>query len=156
MNEIGELGENIVRVCLTRETSHGFLFRLKHLREKWPRADFFVEIIDDANRPLFFIAQVKATTKGISNSKLQIYCNRNKLNELAKYPAPTYLIGVDVNTEIAYATFIKNGTRRHLSGLHTNFELNNLNLQLLYDEVKKFWAKNNIVGIKRSFNSITL
>jgi hypothetical protein len=151
-NEIGELGESIVKVCFTRITSRGILFRMQHLGAKWPKSDFYIEIIDPGNPPLFFIVQVKATTA--LNSIPSIGFSRDERNDFAKYMAPTYLIGVDVNSEKAFAIFVKSGNTG-LSGISMSFELSIQNLELLYDEIKLFWTKTNIPTIKSRFKSIT-
>lgn len=62
-NEIGELGETLFNLAISLD----YLFRPRHLGEKWPASDFYVELIDSAEI-FFLIVKVKDTHSGL-NSK---------------------------------------------------------------------------------------
>ena len=61
-NVIGERGEKIVELCLTEfENFRAPLFRLTHLGDKWPIADYYVEVTTVTGKRPFFFLQAKAT-----------------------------------------------------------------------------------------------
>lgn len=146
-NEIGELGESIFNVAISRD----YKFRPRHLGEKWPASDFYVELIGP-NEIFFFIVQVKATDKGInSKRKLRIQVPKKKLNELNSYYCPTYIAGVDNDTEQVYLVSVNTKRRKAISSLPTKFVLNKANRIKLFNEVKKFWVDSDLKNHKRSF-----
>jgi hypothetical protein len=77
------------------------------------------------------------------------------LKELAKNPAPTYILGVDLIGKKVYARFIKSPVRKSLNFLPTNFELTPKNLTLLHKEVVNYWKNTKTLTHKKKFKSIT-
>ena len=146
-NEIGALGESIFNLAISR----GLIFRPRHLGEKWPSSDFYVEL-EGLKERLFFIVQVKSTTKGLdSKGNLKVKANKRKLQELNAYYCPTYLAGVNTKTEEVYLIAINKNKRKDISKLPTKFKLDKDNIKLLYDDVKKFWKNSGIKTYKNSF-----
>lgn len=91
-NEIGDLGEAIFNVEITRD----YIFRPRHLGEKWPSSDFYVELIGPKEH-FFFIVQVRYTTQGNDASgNMKIQAPKKKIADLKAYYSPTYLAGVSV------------------------------------------------------------
>lgn len=146
-NEIGDLGEHIFNVEISRD----YTFRPRHLGEKWPASDFYVELIGPTE-VFFFIVQVKATHKGLNrNGNLKVKVPKEKLHKLNEYYCPTYVAGVDNDTDEVYLVSVNTKRRKGISSLPTNFNLNKINRAKLYDEVKKFWLDSNIKTHKRNF-----
>jgi hypothetical protein len=147
-NEIGDLGEAIFNVEISRD----YIFRPRHLGEKWPSSDFYVELIGPKEH-FFFLVQVKSTSQGFdSKGNLKIKATSKKLNELNNYFCPTYLAGVDVDSNSVYLIPINKSKRKDLNKLKTKFELNAINRQLLFEDVRDFWENTNLKSYKASFN----
>jgi len=155
MNQIGELGEALFTVIISRETSRGFLFRPKFLGDKWPVSDAYVELIHWDGTMRYFFCQIKTTTQGYTQRerKLKIQVPKEKLIKLANYPAPTYVIGVDVHSETGYIQAVTSSPSKGISSLSTNYPLNNENLNRLYDEVNDFWDNLEANRFKTNFVS---
>jgi hypothetical protein len=146
-NEIGDLGENIFSVVISRD----YTFRARHLGEKWPTSDFYVELIG-LKENFYFIVQIKATSQGLNTlNNLKIAVPKTKLHSLNNYYCPTYVAGVDVNTEKVYLIPINTKKRKAISSLSTKFELNKLNRSKLFNDVKSFWLGTGLQGYKSKF-----
>lgn len=146
-NDQGDLGETIFNLALSRYT----LFRPRHLGEKWPTSDFFVEL-NGLDEKLFFIAQIKSSSTGINTKKrLRITAPKDKLNMLSKYYAPTFLAGIDIKKEKVYLTPITKEVTKGISSLTTTFVVNKTNSKKLHAEVKRFWKKSGLLDYKRKF-----
>lgn len=146
-NEIGDLGEAIFNVEISRD----YLFRPRHLGEKWPSSDFYVELIGPKEH-FFFIVQVKSTSQGLDKSgNLKVKATSKKIKELNSYYCPTYLAGVDVNNSNVFLIPINKAKRKDLNKLPTTFQLNSANRQLLFDDVKDFWENTDIKDYKNKF-----
>ena len=146
-NEIGDLGEAVFNVEMTRD----YIFRPRHLGEKWPVSDFYVELIGPKEH-FFFIVQIKSTTQGLDKSgNLKIQATQKKITELNAYFCPTYLAGVDVKTESVYLIAINEDSQNAISKLPTVFKLDSKNKRLLFDDVKSFWENTNLRNYKDNF-----
>lgn len=147
-NVIGSRGEGIAINLLTRP--HGRtdpFFRPRFLGDKYPAIDLFVELVGaPGNQAPFFFAQVKATRQGYTTSgRLKVPVSRAGMNELVRYPAPTYVIGVDEPTETAFVVAAVVGGAAQYRSLPTDYPLADPGtLQLLFDEVLAFWAVNTV------------
>jgi hypothetical protein len=147
-NNIGDLGEAIFNVAISR----GFLFKPMFLGEKWPIADFYVELIDDSDRVMFFIVQIKATNQGyLKNGNLRVQLPKKKLHELNGYNCPTYLAGIDNENERVFMKSINKNKRKSIPSLESSFELNQANLKILYEDVKLFWKGVKMKSYKSNF-----
>jgi hypothetical protein len=146
-NAIGDKGENIFNL----EISTDYTFRPRHLGEKWPSSDFYVELIGPKEN-FYFIVQVKSTSQGLDGgNNLKIQASAAKLRKLSNYYCPTYLAGVDVNTREVYLVPINKSKRKNLTKLSTTFHLNKQNRKLLYKDVKNFWSNSDLKKYKRTF-----
>ncbi len=146
-NDIGDLGEGIFNVVISRD----YLFKPRHLGEKWPASDFYVELLG-TKKIMFFIVQVKSTDQGyLVNKNLNVQLPKNKLHSLNSYYCPTYLAGVDNNGNRVFMTAINKNKHKGISSLPTTFELTPANRKILYDEVVRFWSNSNIEVYKRAF-----
>lgn len=150
-NEIGDLGEAIFKVAITRDG----LFRPRDLGEKWPTSDFYVELIGPKEY-LHFIVQVKATNRGYDkNDSLKIAAPLKKVLLLNQYYVPTYIAGVDIIGERVFLMSINRSPGKNISRMPTNFSLDindTRNRQALFNEVKEFWTNTDLKTYKTNFN----
>jgi hypothetical protein len=143
-NLIWSRGEGIAGNLLTRaHGGAGPLFRPTFLGEKYPAVDFFVELIGSSgDQAGFFFAQVKTTRRGYTASgRLNVSVDPEALAGLVRYPAPTYVIGVDEPIEVAFVAAALTGGATQFRSLPTTHPLTDpRTLRTLYDEVRAFWA----------------
>jgi hypothetical protein len=143
---LGERGESIVRVLLTRLYSRPQpYFRPQFLGDKHPTVDFFVELVG-VTEPItpFFFVQVKATTQGYTKEHhhLKVQVVAAEVQRLLAYPAPTYILGVDEPQERGYLLAALAGGPRRIASLPTRYPLDQTTLHGLYEEVLAFWQAN--------------
>ena len=157
---IGDLGENLLMVFLSRKTAQGHLFSPTLIGDKWPTIDLYAEVIGNYNSKMFCFFQVKTTDQGytVQDKKLKIQVKLQDLVRLSKYNAPTYLIGIDHNeTEPfkskGYIATIRGPQTNRLSSLPTTYELTEANLVLLRDEVVSYWNSVNTMVRKPIYPS---
>ncbi|RYU91344.1 DUF4365 domain-containing protein [Mucilaginibacter terrigena] len=146
-NEIGELGESIFQVAISRD----YIFYPVMLGEKWPSSDFYVELRDGTDT-MFFIVQVKSTIQGVDKyGFLPAQATLPKLRELNKYCCPTYVAAVDINKEEVYMVAVNGTVSARISKFPTTFKLDAANRQKLYKDVETFWKGSGIKAYKNSF-----
>lgn len=146
-NHIGRLGEAIFNV----EISRGYHFLPSPLGEKWPVSDFYVELLGPKEH-LFFVVQVKSTTRKVSNKgRLRITAPKKKLKALNKYYCPTYLAGVEVKTDSVYLIAINTSKRKDINNLPTKFKLDANTRLKLFRDVRAFWKNSGLIGYKKKF-----
>jgi hypothetical protein len=154
--KVGKKGEAIAEDIILTEINGEFLFDPAFVGSTFPGIDFYVQLTPSDSKSLFFLAQVKSTYSLYdTKNNLKIKCTLKKLKELAKNPAPTYILGVDLIGKKVYARFIKSPVRKSLNFLPTNFELTPKNLKLLHKEVVNYWKNTKTLTHKKKFKSIT-
>jgi hypothetical protein len=120
------------------------LFQPVFLGDKWPTADFYVELMTSRRpRPYFFI-QAKATTAGYLQNprRLRVRLTRRDEARLVRIPAPTYLVGIDETNNRAYIRSVHTRANSAVSSLRASYPLTIRNLHRLYQEVLEFWRHN--------------
>ncbi|HEY7034724.1 MAG TPA: hypothetical protein VH482_25520 [Thermomicrobiales bacterium] len=142
-DSVGEHGEWTVMKLLTRRYGRTEpRFRPLFLGAKYPTIDVFVELIGirGPQTPYFF-AQVKATSTGYDGrGRLRVRVSSDKVLRLVRYPAPTYVIGVDEEDERAFIMAAIAGGSTGFPNLPVNYPLDEeRTLQALYSEVEAFW-----------------
>jgi len=146
-NETGDLGESIFNLVISRDK----IFRPRHLGEKWPTSDFYVELIG-LKKHYFFIVQVKSTSRGYdAQGNLRIQASKKKLHKLNSYYCPTYLAGVDTDTEDVFMTAINKNKRKSISKMPVKFKLDQNSRKELFDEIIEFWENSKLDTYKRQF-----
>jgi uncharacterized protein DUF4365 len=138
-NALGDRGEAIFRLAVT--TLHGRqpLFRPATLGEKWPIADFAIELVNQPGR--FFLVQVKATQESIRPraQRLPIDVKADRVGLLLSSPMPAYLVAVHEPSEQAFLAAPRSA--RRIRDVTTAFSLNDGKVRLdLRQEVEKFWS----------------
>ena len=134
-------------------------FNVTHLGDKWPTIDLLAEVPNADNKPYFCLLQVKGTTtKPQASGNLNISIDAATLARLANYPAPTYLVAVDLSEEAGYLPniyllAITPGMVQGYTSFPTTFELTVQTLRLLRDEVIAYWSSPDVARHKESFTS---
>ncbi len=156
-DHIGRLSELIAAADLSRPVRGRFhrpLFRATPLGDKYPTVDFLVDLLDRSDESLgFFFVQIKGTLgPGSSNRRLAIEVPIARFNRLARIPAPTYLIGVDLVQERSY---LVSANRTRTSGVFSitkSYCLGEQSVKMdLYKEVLTFWNANRVVLTQSRF-----
>ena len=160
MND-GEISELLASIFLSRKTGQGYLFKTVLIGGKYPSIDLYAEILGDNSPKNHCFFQVKSTIQGYTKreNKLLVQIPKDKLNRLANFNAPTYLIGIDYQendpfSSIAYIAAIRGEYSRGLPSMPTHHVLNEGNLIRLKDEIEAFWRGTNTFGNKNRINSI--
>lgn len=142
-NAMGDRGEALARTLLTDFGGRKKpLFRVCLLGEKWPSADFYVEVVTEAKQRPYFFVQVKTSSKPPkANRTLAVPFKKIDRARLAALPAPTYLVGLDFKTERGYIRGVLNpaDSVRHVS---LSYPLTFPKLLRLREEVVEYWKKN--------------
>jgi hypothetical protein len=141
-DHLGKRGESIAFVRLTEICQANDLpYFLPHfLGDKAPLFDALVELVGvDGAAPLF-LAQVKSTREGYhDNGRLKIQVPREDVAAMVKYPAPTYVIGIDERQEKAYVAAVFGTMNTAISSLSTAHPLDCGTLKKLWEEVSDYW-----------------
>ena len=143
-NELGRRGEQLFSVMLTRFYGRAQpIFRPQFLGDKWPTADFLVELTGDTLTTLpYFFVQVKTTRLGYDvQGRLRIQVTATEMQKLNALPAPTYVIGIDDIMEQGYIICAKRTHVGSINGLTTAYPLNERNQNVLWSEVLDFWEQ---------------
>jgi hypothetical protein len=139
----GFRGEKIVELCLTDYAVFAEpLFQPGFLGDKWPAIDFYVELVTDPGRHLYFFAQVKTTARPWTprSRTVRIDARLRDVARLSKIPGPTYLLGVHEPSRRVFARSVHQGTpMRPISSIPVSHELTPGALKRLHDEVETFW-----------------
>jgi len=142
-NAVGERGEAIFEVRIMALHGAKPLFRPTSLGDKWPVADYAVELNGQPGR--FFLVQVKATQKPVNPARnattprMRIDVKVDRLRLLLQSPIPAYLVAVHEPSEEAFLVAPREA--RHLRDVTTAFSLKDQRIRLgLHKEVASFWA----------------
>ena len=139
---LGMRGEAIGIALLTKFHDNEQLFRPAFLGDKWPAVDLLVEVFRPTpkGRRGFFFAQVKTSRQGYQeNGRLKISGPpREKVEALAMYQVPKYILGVDEPEERVYIAALQ-GNFAGMSSISNEHELTDERLTALRAEVEAFW-----------------
>ena len=144
LNDVtGFRGEAILELCLTDLRSFPKpLFRPGFLGDKWPSIDFYVELLNVRGSTPYFFAQAKTTAGRLSltSGGIGISTRKRDVERLLRIPGPTYIFGVHEPSQRVFVRSVHFGVPvRAITRIPVTHELTSRNLQLLYDEVWKFW-----------------
>ena len=155
-DEIGSRGEYIFCARIMNFCGRQLpYFRPHFLGEKAQTLDFFVELLDVGERTLFFFAQVKTTRKPLTrrDKRLRVEMAAADVVRASQVPAPTYLIGIDEQTEVGYLFPILDGMSSDVPSIPTAFPLDCTNLPRLHAEVEQFWTNRDMRRHTSTFSS---
>jgi hypothetical protein len=148
-DDIGGRGEAIFYVRLTELCGRRRpFFRPHFLGEKFATFDYVVELLGAGEGTPFFFVQVKTTTRGYTKttpSSLRVRVSARDVRRMVLYPAPTYVVGIDERWEVGYLLAVHGSMRGPLATLPTTYPLDCANLGRLWDEVKQYWDRRDMV-----------
>jgi len=155
----GAFGESLANTLIGQWTQNGQLFETVAIGGTWPTIDIYAEMLSTTNQRMFCFFQVKSTELGYTKKgirKLKVQAPQSKLNKLASFNAPTYLIGVDYNKvnpplSACYIRTIRGNYTKGISSMEITYPLNPGNLILLKNEVEAFWTSLNPLNSKSNY-----
>jgi hypothetical protein len=143
--DIGERGPWLFSLLMTDLCGRDDpFFRPRFLGDKYPTFDYIVEVVD---RPeYFFFVQVKGTTLGytVEEHRLRVQVTQDDIDRMIAYPAPTYVVGIDVDAIGVGFLLSVNEPRDNVASLTTRFRIDCGVLEQLRDEVIDFWSSRNM------------
>ena len=153
-DHLGKRGESIAFVRLTEVCKDDDLpFFLPHfLGDKAPLFDAFVGIGRCGKRDADFLSQVKSTRDGYDRKgRLNVRVSREDVIAMTRFPAPTYLIGIDERDERAYVTAVFGTMDTTISSMSVAHPLNCETLKALWDEVREYSREKQMDRTKSVF-----
>jgi hypothetical protein len=139
---VGARGEAIFFAAISRfHPSRGIMFRPQFLGDKWPTADFIVELLGTRHVKPFFFVQVRTTHFAVdATRRLPVQVNRSTIFNLAQYPAPTYIAGIDSQRKLSYLVSANGEVESGTASISRTFPLDDDGvLEALWAEVSAFW-----------------
>jgi hypothetical protein len=144
--DIGERGQWLFSLLITDLCGRDDpFFRPRFLGDNYPRFDYIVEVVDHPS--YFFFVQVKGTTLGYTaeEHRLRVQVTQDDIDRMVACPAPTYVVGIDVNEEMGVGFLLSvNEPRDNVASLTTRFKIDCGVLEQLRDEVIDFWSSRNM------------
>lgn len=152
----GFRGERMVELALTNYAQFSApLFTPAFLGDKWEAIDLFVELRGVPGKRPYFFAQVKTTSRPLTNKmkKLSISSKKKDIERLLEIPGPTYLIGVHESTQRVFLKSIHAGTPiSAITRISLSNELTPHNLKALHTEVQTFSGSRTQKPVSSLFN----
>ena len=142
---IGERGEALFRVAITRWCDGKQWLRADFLGAKEEGLDFEVVLIDSTVFRAVCYVQVKATAKarrysGAGNARrLMVRLLSADAKKLGTMKVPAYVVGIDVNSGAAYIRHVPAGAKKGFQGMSCRRPLNCKAIRRLWQEVEDFW-----------------
>jgi hypothetical protein len=143
--DIGERGQWLFSLLITDLCGRDDpFFRPRFLGDKYPTFDYIVELVDAPS--YFFFVQVKGTALGYTTeeNRLRVQVSQADIERMIACPAPTYVVGIDVNAIGVGFLLSVNEQRDHVANLTTRFRVDCGVLEQLRDEVIAFWSSRNM------------
>jgi hypothetical protein len=144
--DIGERGQWLFCVLMTELCGRADpYFRPHFLGDKYPTFDYIVELVDCP--AYYFFVQVKGTRQGYTKDpvRLKVQVTQEDIDRMVACPAPSYVVGIDVETVGVGYLLSVNEPRAHVASLTTSFRIDCDNLRHLRDEVRDYWAGRNML-----------
>jgi len=128
-------------------------FYPQFLGDKHPSVDYLVSVLDGKHISAYCFAQIKTTKSGYvvrKNGKkyLNVTAKKEDLDALSVFPGPTYLFGIDEQTERVYFIAIT-GSQPGFSAMPTDNELTCASLHELWDEIRQYWVSHSVTFTSR-------
>ena len=143
--DIGERGQWLLSLLITDLCGRDNPFvRPRFLGDKYPTFAYIVEVVDQPS--YFFFVQIKGTTPGYTaeEHRLRVQVTQDDIDRMVACPAPTYVVGIDVNAIGVGFLLSVNEPRDHVASLTTRFRIDCGVLEQLRDEVIEFWSSRNM------------
>lgn len=158
-DQIGRHAELIAAEVLSRPLGHPFrrpLLRVVFLGDKYPTADFLVDILDPSDQSCgFCFVQVKGTGGASTSRRVKVDVPADKFNRLARLPAPSYLLAVDVLSRACYLSPACRTRTTAVSSVTRKYPLSQDSVRIaLYREVLAFWSVRKAVRRTSGFKDV--
>jgi len=90
---------------------------------------------------------VKGTTQGYTKdpARLKVQVSQEDVDRMVACPAPTYVVGIDVQTNDIGFLLSVNEPRNNVASLTTAFTIDCNTLRDLRDEVHAYWSSRNMM-----------
>lgn len=120
-------------------------FRPRYLGDKYPTFDYIVELVD--HPAYFFFVQVRGTAQGYTKDpvRLKVQVSQEDVDRMVACPAPSYVVGMDVQTIGVGFLLSVNAPRGPVASLTTAFRIDCDTLRHLRDEVHAYWSSRDTV-----------
>jgi len=142
-DRIGAHGEFVFQALVTRMCYRRFYFHAVPLGEKHPTADMLVELVNPTGIQTVMFVQVKATARGYAgigpSRRLEVDVTEADIQNLKRYPGPTYLSGIDILSGRGYIGAVVDTLTGPLRGLPVRHPLNCRTLRSLWKEADAYW-----------------
>ncbi len=153
---IGERGESIAftlltKICRADDTPY---FWPHHLGAKCETFDFLVELVGAGEQTPFFFVQVKSTRKEFTTReipRLVAGVSAEDIRRMVNFNAPTYVVGIREDLERGFIVSVHGTMDKPISSITTAHEVNCKTLKRLWDEVRAFWDKRDMVRTDSHF-----
>ena len=76
---------------------------------------------------------------------LKVGIKKSDIDKMVGYPGPTYIVGIDENSEAAYIISANKATSKDLPSIPLSFPLDDTNLAKLWKEVDDYWQGLNLL-----------
>ena len=144
-DSLGAIGETLFRMAALWPTTAGVVFEVRHLGEKFPLFDLFLEAAAPGDARAFAFVSVRATAAGrTAGGRLRVRWSPRELAFMRAHPAPTYLAGIDLTAAAAGepAVFLlsANGEAERVPSLPPAYPLDVANARRLRDELVDYWT----------------
>lgn len=153
----GDFGESLANILLGQYTPQGQIFETIAIGGKWPTIDIYAETTSVNGGKIFCFFQVKSTEAGFTTKgRLKVQAKKHHLERLAAFSAPTYLIGVDLNTanpplSRGFIKIIRGNQAAGITSMDVSHPINGANLILLKTEIESFWNALNPLNQKNNY-----
>ena len=145
---LGQRGELLFSVLMTKyhnTQAHPYNLPIFHpvfLGDKFPEIDFFVMLSGVSAFVPYFFVQVRTTQRGYTQRerRLKIAVAREEVLALARYPAPTYIVGIDEVDEVGYLCSVSGGNLGAVTSLSSEHRISAVSREALWREVYDFWS----------------
>jgi hypothetical protein len=159
-DQIARFAELIAATDLSRPVRHPYrrpLFRAVPLGDKYPTADFLVDVLGPDDRPTgFFFVQVKGTTAVSATApRIPIDVSQERFNRLARLTAPAYLLAVDVGAERTYLAAATRPRKSPVASMTKAFPAYEDRVKIhLHQEVCAFWNEHKQLRRQSRFHDV--
>src|SRR5262245_14255326 len=145
MDIVGERGEALFRVAITKWCGGKPWFEVVFQGEKAEALDFEVRLRDSTVFQAVFYVQVKATAKNVRYSgtgkdrRLLVRLKGKDAKKLGRMKVPAFVVGIDVHSGACYLKHIPAGTKKGFESMSTRRPLNCQTIRRLWAKVEEFW-----------------
>jgi hypothetical protein len=146
MDIVGERGEALFRVAITKWCGGKQWFQATFLGEKAEGLDFEVVLLGSKVFRSICYVQVKATAKPRRYSgagrtrRLLVRLKGPDAKKLGTMKIPAYVVGIDVVSGAAYIRHVPAGAKKGFKSISCRRRLNCLAIRRLWEEVEAFWT----------------